>query len=76
MVQVEFLPDWIYTFLLLPMALLFQKHFSLSSRVAVVEATQNLKKQDITELQTCMKDLTTKIDYLSGKIDGMPSSSS
>lgn len=65
----EFLPDWIYTFLLIPVVILFQKHFSLSSRVDVIETTQNLKKVDVEELQTCMKDLTSKIDFLSGQFD-------
>lgn len=65
----EFLPDWIYTFLLLPIVLLFQKHFALSSRVDVIETTQNLKKKDVDELQICMKDLSEKMNYLSGQFD-------
>ena len=69
MSSVEFLPDWIYTFLLLPIVIMAQKHFSLSSKVAVLEATQNLKKKDVTELQQCMKDLTAKVERLSGQID-------
>ena len=65
----EFIPSWIYTFLVLPIVILAQKHFSLSSKVAVLEATQNLKKKDVTELQQCMKDLTAKVEHLSGQID-------
>lgn len=68
--SVEFLPEWIYTFLLLPIIVLFQRYFALSSRVAVIENTQNLKKEDIKELQRCMKDFSLKVENLGGKIDG------
>lgn len=61
--------NWVYTFLIVPIVIMAQKHFSLSSRVAVVESTQNLKKEDITELQKCMKDLSGKVENLSGQID-------
>ena len=69
MSEIEFLPNWIYTVLIIPILVMAQRHFSLSSRVAVVESTQNLKKQDITELQKCMKDLSNKVQYLSGQFD-------
>lgn len=61
--------NWIYTFLIIPMVIMAQKHFSLSSRVAVVESTQNLKLKDVKELQKCMKDLSGKVENLSGQIE-------
>lgn len=65
----EFVPNWIYTFLLIPLGVFIQKHFSLSARVDVIEATQNLKKEDITKLQECMSELSNKIEYLNGQFD-------
>lgn len=51
------------------MVIAYQKHFKLSARVDVIEATQNLKKKDIDELQNCMKELTGKLEHLSGQFE-------
>jgi len=67
--QFDFLPDWIYTFLIIPIVILFQRNFSLYSRVSVIENTQNLKKEDITNLQNCMKDLSSKVEHLIGQFE-------
>lgn len=65
----EFIPNWIYTFLLIPLGIFIQKHFSLSARVDVIESTQNLKLKDVQELQKCMSELSLKVEYLSGQIE-------
>ena len=55
--QFDFLPDWIYTFLILPIVVLFQRQFALSSRVTVLESEKKI-------IESRLDDIENKIDNL------------
>ena len=59
--EIEFLSDWIYTFLLLPIVILFQRQFAISSKVTVLET----KKDDI---ETRLDELEIKIDIICSNV--------
>lgn len=66
---VEFLPDWIYTFLLLPIILLFQKHFTLKNKVTKIETNQENYIKKIDDLCQSNQSLEEKVNQMLGRWD-------
>jgi len=52
--ELEFLPNWIYTFLILPIVVLFQRQFSF----------KNIVTKEITELKTNQKIYIDKVNKI------------
>lgn len=65
----EFLPDWIYTFLILPIAVLFQRTFSVSSRVKVLESKDRIDDEKINKICSSNDELSKEVHELIGRVD-------
>lgn len=65
----EFLPDWIYTFLILPIAILFQRHFVLSSKVVILQEKDKINDKKFDKLCESIDDLTKEVHELIGRWD-------
>jgi len=69
MPQLEFLPDWIYTFLILPIAVLFQRHFHNGNRITVLETNQENYMKKVDKMCKSNDDLAKSINQMIGRLD-------
>jgi len=69
MSEIEFIPNWIYTVLLLPLALLFQRQFSIKSRVTVLESTQKIYVERIDAVCESNEILSKEVHQMLGRFD-------
>jgi hypothetical protein len=67
--EYSFLPDWIYTFLILPIAILFQRYYVSSSRITVLENKDEINDDKFEKLCGSVDELTKEVHELIGKID-------
>lgn len=67
--DIEFLHDWVYTFLVIPIIVLFQKHFSLKNRITQIETNQENYIKKIDELCKSSKSLEEKVNQMLGRWD-------
>lgn len=65
--SVEELPSWIYTFLILPILALFQRQFSIKSRVAVLESNQKIYIEKVKQMCKSTDDLTKEVHEMIGE---------
>lgn len=61
--------NWIYTFLIIPLGLLFQRHFSVSSRVTVLENNDEAQEKRIDRVCDSNDDLTKEVHEMIGRWD-------
>ena len=69
MSEIEFIPNYIYTVLILPIIVLFQKHFSVSSRVTVLESKDKIDDEKFGNICTCLDELTKEVHEMLGRWD-------
>jgi hypothetical protein len=66
--EYSFLPDWIYTFLILPIVILFQRYYSSSSRITVLENKDEINDDKFNGLCESVDELTKEVHELIGKL--------
>ena len=69
MTEIPFIPSWIYTFLIIPIVLAFQKHFSLASRVSVLESKKESVEKRLDNLCCSTNDLKDEVHEMIGRLD-------
>ena len=69
MSEIEIIPNWIYTFLLLPIIVLYQKHFSMKNKVTKIETTQEFYTKKVDKICESNEKLVSKIDKMLGEWD-------
>jgi len=69
MAFLEFMPDWIYTFLLLPIIILFQKHFSLKNDVTELKTNQATYIKKIDKICESNEELKKQVNIMIGRLD-------
>lgn len=69
MSEIEFVPNWIYTVLILPIIVLFQKHFSIKSRVVKLETTQDFYTKKVDDVCESNAKLSEKVHEMLGRLD-------
>ena len=52
-----------------PVAFLYRKLYSLRAELSQIKTTVQYKRQDLDELKKDVKELSSKIDILCGRID-------
>ncbi|MCJ8305662.1 MAG: hypothetical protein HRU07_01270 [Nitrosopumilus sp.] len=67
--DIDFLPDWIYTFLVLPITILFQRYFVMSSRVTVLEKKDLINDEKFEKLCNSVDELTKEVHKLVGTMN-------
>ena len=65
----EEIPNWIYTLLIAPIALAFQKYHSLNNKVTELETTQTIYVEKIDKVCEKIDDLSEKIHIMTGRLD-------
>lgn len=66
---IEYFPNWIYTFLIIPIVIGFQKHFSLQNRVTKVETIQESYTKKIDKMCKSSDALSAKVNTMIGRMD-------
>ena len=61
--------NWIYTVVIFPLAILFQKHFSSTSRISVLEQKDIINDEKFEKLCLSVDELTKEVHNLIGRID-------
>lgn len=69
MSEIEFIPNWIYTFLVLPIVLLYQKHFSMKNRLTKIETTQEFYTKKVDKMCQSSDELAKEVHEMIGKMD-------
>ena len=69
MSEIEFIPNWIYTFLVLPIIVLFKQQFSHSTRITVLEEKDNITENQIKRICESNKSLEEKVNTMIGRVD-------
>ena len=67
--SVEEIPSWIYTFLILPILVLYQKHFSIKTRVVKLETTQEFYTKKVDKICDSSEKLAKEVHEMIGKMD-------
>ena len=65
MAVVEFMPDWIYTFMIIPIVVMALKHFALERKVTKLATTQLFYVQQVEKICNDLKD----IKFMMGRVD-------
>ena len=65
----EFIPNWIYTFLILPILVLYQKHFSIKNRVTILETRQDFYTKKVDKMCKSSDELAKEVHEMIGKMD-------
>ena len=65
----EFIPNWIYTFLLLPIIVLYQKHFSMKNKITKIETTQEFYTKKVDKICESNEELAGEIHKMLGEWD-------
>lgn len=60
--------NWIYTFLILPIALSFQKHFALKNRVTKIETTQEFYAKKVDKMCESNDKLAKEVHEMIGEL--------
>lgn len=69
MSEIDFIPNWIYTFLVLPILVLFKQQFSNSSRITVLESKDRIDDEKIKRICDSNGSLEEKVNQLIGRVD-------
>ena len=66
---IDFLPEWIYTVLIIPIGLAFQKHFSLKNKVTEIETNQKNYIEKIDKLCSEQTKLAQSVNFMRGELN-------
>ena len=67
--EIDFVSNWVYTFLVLPFAILFQRYFAISSRISVLENKDEINDDKFDKLCLSVNELTKEVHELIGRMD-------
>jgi hypothetical protein len=65
----EDIPSWIYSILIIPLAVVYQKHFSLKNKVTILETNQANYMKQIDDICQSNKALAEDVNRLIGRVD-------
>ena len=66
MSSIEFIPNWIYTFLIVPLIVLFKQQFSFGSRITVLEKKDKIDDDKIKKVCDATDKLATEVNQMLG----------
>lgn len=66
MVEFDFIPNWIYTVLIIPIIILFKQQFTNSSRLSILENKDRLDDLKIKKICDSNENLAKEINQMLG----------
>lgn len=67
--SIEDLPSWVYSFLIIPLGVMFQKHFTLKNRVTILETNQTIYIKKIDDICESNAELAKQVNQMLGRMD-------